>query len=39
MIGMRFDEKSFVIELEDKRKYDFLKELKRMMQILPQQCG
>ena len=28
MIGMRFDEKSFVIELEDKRKYDFLKRVE-----------
>ena len=28
MTGMRFDEKSFVIELEDKRKYDFLKRVE-----------
>ena len=28
MTGMRFDEKSFVVELEDKRKYDFLKRVE-----------
>lgn len=28
MTGMRFDEKGFVVELEDKRKYDFLKRVE-----------
>lgn len=29
MTGMRFDEKSFVVELDAKHKYDFLKRVEK----------